>query len=297
MKLSLGPLLYFWERQAVFDFYKSVADAPVDIVYLGEVVCSKRRALHLTDWLAIAERLAAGGKEVVLSTIALVEAESELSAMRRVVENDRFIVEANDMGAINMVARQTPFVAGPHINTYNSAMLELLADIGARRWVMPVELPRVALESLQARRPQGMETEVFAFGRVPLSFSARCFTARAHNLPKDSCGFRCRDYPDGMPLLTQEQKSFLTVNGIQVQSAGTYNLAGELRELERLGVDIVRVSPQSRGTFDVIDIFRHVLADRLTPEEAVKALDPYVADGACDGYWHGVPGMSWKRCG
>ena len=72
MKLSLGPILYFWPREQVLDFYKQAATWPVDIVYLGEVICSKRRLLKPDDWLAIAEELRAAGKEVVLSTLALV---------------------------------------------------------------------------------------------------------------------------------------------------------------------------------------------------------------------------------
>jgi collagenase-like PrtC family protease len=40
----------------------------VDIVYLGETICSKRNQVRFEDWLAIAERLEAAGKEVVLST-------------------------------------------------------------------------------------------------------------------------------------------------------------------------------------------------------------------------------------
>ena len=65
MKLSLGPIQYFWSREQVFDFYERVAGAPVDIVYLGETVCSKRRALRLPDWLDIAARLNADGARVV----------------------------------------------------------------------------------------------------------------------------------------------------------------------------------------------------------------------------------------
>jgi collagenase-like PrtC family protease len=160
-----------------------------------------------------------------------------------VCENGRFSVEANDMGAVNMLADRARFVAGPHLNVYNASTLELLHAAGARRWVMPVELGREVLARLQAARPAGLETEVFAFGRLPLAFSARCFTARAHNLAKDDCGLRCADYPDGLLLSTQEAKPFLTLNGIQTQSAETCNLAGELAELQALGVDVLRISP------------------------------------------------------
>ena len=51
MKLSLGPVLYYWTREALFDFYAGVADSAADIVYLGEVVCSRRHNLRLDDWL------------------------------------------------------------------------------------------------------------------------------------------------------------------------------------------------------------------------------------------------------
>ena len=293
MRLSLGPILYFWDRDAVFDFYARVADSPVDIVYLGEVVCAKRRALRSEDWLRIAEELELAGKEVVFSTLALIEAESELGGMRRLCENGRFAVEANDMGAVNLLAGRARFVAGPHLNIYNAGTLALLAAAGVRRWVMPVELGRDLLAPLQAARPAGMETEVFAFGRLPLAFSARCFTARAHNLGKDDCGFRCADYADGMLLATQEHQPFLVLNGIQTQSAETCNLVHALPELKRLGVDVARLSPQSQGMFDIIDVFRAAADDALDPAQAQKQLTPYLPYGACNGYWHGQAGMSW----
>lgn len=293
MKLSLGPILYFWERDAVFDFYRKVADAPVDVVYLGEVVCSKRRRLRRDDWLEIGEALAAAGKEVVFSTLALIEAESEVSSLRRTVENGRFAVEANDMAGVSLLEGRS-FVAGPHLNVYNADTLALLSAAGARRWVMPVELDAGTLEDMQAARPAGMETEIFAFGRLPLAFSARCFTARAHNLAKDDCGFRCRDDPEGMALRTREGQAFLTLNGIQVQSAGTYNLIRELPELERLGVDIARLSPQPRGMDAVIAAFRDVIDRRRDPGDACASLAPHLAHGSCNGYWRGEAGMTWN---
>jgi len=36
MKISLGPLLYCWEKQQVIDFYQQVANSQIPLVYLGE---------------------------------------------------------------------------------------------------------------------------------------------------------------------------------------------------------------------------------------------------------------------
>jgi collagenase-like PrtC family protease len=266
-------------------------------VYLGETVCAKRRELRLQDWLAIGERLQAAGKQVVLSTLALIEAESELSMLRHIAENGRFLVEANDMAAVNILAGRAPFVIGPHINIYNERALFKLAQAGAHRWVPPVELGRDALLALQQAREARLETEVFAFGRLPLAFSARCFTARAANVSKDECGLRCRDYPDGLALATQEKKPFLRLNGIQIQSAATYNLISCIGELDAIGVDVLRVSPQSQGMFRVIEAFRAAL-DGCTDWEAIEnRLAPYMPGGACNGYWYGLPGMQWSSGG
>lgn len=295
MKLSLGPIPYYWERERVFAYYDRIADAAVDIFYLGETVCSKRRALRLSDWLEIARRLIDAGKEVVLSTLTLIEAESEVSYMRSIVENGRYPVEANDMAAVNMLEGVAPFVIGPHVNVYNSRTLELMAHAGARRWVMPLELDHDSLIELQAGRPAGLETEVFVYGRLPLAFSARCFTARAHNLPKDDCGFRCADYPEGLFLRTREGKSFLNLNGIQILSGDTYNLVNEVGAMRALGVDILRLAPQPQGMLEIIEVFRRVMEGNLELSSAEAILAMQQPDGFCDGYWHGTAGMHWVQ--
>ena len=293
MKLSLGPLHYFWPRAETLDFYREAEGWPVDIVYLGETVCSKRRELRFEDWLEIGARLADAGKEVVLSTLALIEAESEVSAMRRLIDNGRFAVEANDMGAVGMCAGR-PFVAGPHLNSYNSAAVAVLRRAGARRWVVPIEISEAMLTSMQAARPAGLETEVLAFGRLPLAFSARCFTARAHNRAKDDCEFRCRDYPDGLPLTTREGERFLTLNGIQTQSGSRSNLIGALPSLRSLGVDVLRLSPQAGHMDEIVQVFRSVLDGALTPAHGEGVVSALLPDGVCNGYWRGEPGMAWQ---
>ena len=91
MNLSLGPLLYYWSRDDVLAFYDEAKHWPVTRVYLGESVCSRRHLLRLPDWLTLAEQLAAAGKEAVLSSQTLIESESDLKTLRRIVGDGRFL--------------------------------------------------------------------------------------------------------------------------------------------------------------------------------------------------------------
>ena len=287
MKLAVGPILYLWERARALEFYAALCDAPVDIVYLGEVVCSKRRMLEREDWTEVARRLAAAGKQVVVSTLALVEAESELATLARLVDGAAGMFEANDYAAVDC-AQGRAFVAGPHLNVYNAATLALLAKHGARRWVAPVELPLATLESLAATRPAGLEIEVFAYGRLPLAFSARCFTARAGNRPKDDCGFICGAHPDGITLRSREDQPFLALNGIQTQSAAVQNLLPRLAQLRAAGVDVLRLSPQSAGFLDG----GRASEDARQAGPGAGLPEPFLPGGHCDGYPDGSAGMA-----
>lgn len=292
MKLALGPLLYYWPRQQVFDFYDAIASAPVDIVYLGETVCARRHELRVQDWAEIAARLAAAGKQAILGTQTLIESESDLKTLRRVIDETGFLTEANDMGAVRILsAEKRPFVAGPFLNVFNSATLSMLARLGATRWVMPVEMSANALRDLQAARPPGLETEVFAYGRMPLAFSARCFTARHFNLQKDDCQFKCLEFPDGLLIRTREGEEFLTLNGIQTQSSRVYNLIGEVDALRELGVDNLRISPQSQHTPELLDIFRARIEGTLDVPAARSRMAGLALAEPCNGFWYGKPGL------
>ncbi|MHB1144586.1 MAG: U32 family peptidase [Thiobacillus sp.] len=291
LTLSLGPLLYYWSRDDTLAFYDEAANWPVARVYLGESVCSRRHLLRLPDWLDLAEHLAAAGKEVVLSSQTLIESESDLKTLRRIVDNGRFRVEANEWGAVRLLSEAgVPFVAGPTLNVYNPETLDVLAGLGARRWLPPVEMSRAALAPLLEHAPSGMETEVFAYGKLPLAYSARCFTARHYNLPKDDCRFRCLDHADGLPLSTREGEPFLTLNGIQTQSAGVYTLIGELPALRELGVVCLRLSPQSRHMGRVAEAFQAALAGDI---HAADMLTRILPGPPVDGYWHGRAGLEY----
>ncbi len=291
MKLSLGPLLYYWPRERVFAFYDEIARSAADCVYLGELVCSRRHEVGFEDWIAIARTLAAAGKEVVLSTQAVTESEGDLKIMRRIAGNGEFRVEANDWGAARLLAGSEGWIAGPQLNVYNPATLGLVHELGARRWVAPFEATQTIVHGVLSARPQGMQAEIFSHGRIPLAQSARCFTARRFNLQKESCEYRCLEFTDGMALDTQDGQRLLVANGVQTQSASTYCLLGELQDLRAAGIDCVRVSPQSRDSVSLLRAWRRALDGEINPRQAREAVRGLSLGPLADGFWHGRAGL------
>ncbi len=289
MQYALGPVLWYWPTETLENFYQQAARSSADIIYLGEAVCSKRRATSYADWMTLARELAPSGKQVVLSTLALLQSPSELKELKRYVENGEFLIEANDIGTVNMAAeRHLPFVAGPTLNVYNAETLQLLVKEGMTRWCMPVEMSRDwLLQLLQQCEERGIrqqfQVEVLGYGHLPLALSARCFTARSENRAKDACETCCIKYPEGRRVLSQEGQQVFVLNGIQTMSGYCYNLGNDLPGMHRW-VDCVRLSPQDSGTLAEIDRFR-ANENGQAPLMVAKGND-------CNGYWRKLAGMT-----
>ncbi len=292
--LSLGPVLFNWDAEEKRDFYFRIADeAPLDTVYVGEVVCSKRASFFDPYVPEVVERLGRGGKRVVHSTLALFLSEREMDAARDLAGVADMLVEANDIGAAALLAGR-PHVVGPFVNVYNEGTLEYLAGRGAGLVSLPWELSSRHLAALaKSAVAAGVELEVQVFGRVPLAISARCYHARAHGLHKDGCQYVCAEDRDGMSVETLDGESFLYVNGTQTLSHTLLNLIGELGELREMGINAFRLWPQGVDMVAVAEVFRDVLDGKLTADDGRGRLAELAGFAPfSNGFYHGEEGVA-----
>lgn len=291
LKLSLGPILFFWPKEQVFQFYEEIATSPVDAIYLGETVCARRHEIKTNDWIALAKELASTGKEVILSSQVLLESEVDLRRLRKLAEQGEFKLEANDLGAAKLARdNHLPFVAGQTLNIYNEDTLALYASLGAMRWVPPAEISAQKIQTVLQNSPP-ISCEVFGWGAVPLAFSARCFTARYYRLSKDHCEFKCQEHPDGLLVKTREGQDFIRINGIETLSAGCTALTPHLQEMATMSITHFRISPQAQYTREIIELHAQLLQQQITVSTALDTLQTYTDAALIDGYWRGLAGL------
>lgn len=293
-RLTLGPLLFHWPARKRRDFYLRIADeAPIDTVYLGEVVCSKRDSEFTGVRTEVIERLRAAGKEVVLSTLALVTTPAEVEAISEIAGGE-LLVEANDVAGVQLLAG-LPFVVGPYINVFNEGARDFLLGRGAVRIVLPVEMPAKSI-AVVAGGDTRAEYEVQVFGRQPLSVAMRCYHARAHDRTKDHCQLVCGLDPDGLTARTIDGSDILTVNGTQTLTHGHAVLLAELELLRSAGIRHFRLSPQDVDMVAVAGLYREVLDGRRTSDAALAALRALTGDVPfVNGFLHGREGLSWTN--
>ncbi|HGJ5859828.1 MAG TPA: U32 family peptidase [Arsenophonus nasoniae] len=289
MKYSLGSVLYYWSKETLIQFYQNAINSSADIIYLGETVCSKRRQMQVADWLELAKEITLHGKQVVISSLSLLQNAVELRQIAKLVDNGEFLVKAHDFGVVNqLIEQKIPFMAGYGLNCYNAYALQLLYRQGMIRWCLPIELSRDWLQDLLYQCEQlgfrhKFEVEVFGYGHLPLALSARCFTARSENRHKDNCETCCEKYPQGRKVFSQENQLLFTLNGIQAQSGYCYNLGNEQTSMAGL-VDIVRISAENLASLTILEQFR--------ANQQGKYPLTLTNDLNCNGYWRRAAGLS-----
>jgi collagenase-like PrtC family protease len=293
--LTMGPILFNWKADIWRDFYFKIADeAPIDTVYIGEVVCSKRAPFFESLYDEVASRLESAGKKVVFSTLSEIMIKRERKMTKDMCELEGYVVEANDVAALYHL-RGKPHRIGPFINAYNEDTLEMLCRMGATHITLPPELPGRSIAVLgEKAKKLGLSLEVQIYGRVPLAISARCYHARAHGKVKDNCMYVCEQDPDGMKLDTIEDQPFLSINGVQTLSHTYLNLVHEMEDIYAHGVTSFRLSPHTHDMVAVTKIFRDVLDKAISPKEAEKRFEPLKLSAPfSNGFFHSAPGYKW----
>ncbi len=291
-QLTIAPILFHWSAEQKLDFYARIADeAPVDVVYLGEVICSKRTPFFEKHYDEVAERLTRGGKKVVFSTLAEVMLKRERNMIAGFCDLEDYELEINDGSALWHLDDKS-FRVGSLMNVYNEETMAYLANIGATHFSLPPELPGTSVEILaQQARQLGVTSEVQVFGRMSLALSARCYHARAHGRIKDNCQFVCEQDMDGMPLRTLDNEEFLSVNGIQTLSHSYLNLLGELQGMKEMGVTHFRLAPHTQDMVAVAHIFRDALDNKASVAQSGEKLASLgIPAPFSNGFWHGQSG-------
>jgi hypothetical protein len=252
----------------------------------------------LNDWIGLARDLADAGKEVVLSTQALLESEADLKALRRLIGNGEFgcKLEANDLGAVRFnIARAGRAVRRrARTSTSTTRARSTFARYGMRRAGCRRSKPRPQIADRDPARRHGLPA---SRPRCSCSASCRSPSRRAasrraiYNLNKDDCQFKCLDHPDGMTLRTREGQPFLThQRHSDACRRRATTCSPRCRTLLAMGIDIMRISPQPQA---------HAARSLppSTPQRRGEAMTPRHArlgnvEGLVDGYWFGDAGIT-----
>lgn len=295
MQLTIGANQFFWKPDPSSDFYSEMAKAPVDRVVLGELVCSKRLPIYADRIPAAVETLLEAGKEVVLTSLAMITLPREgKQAGERADAGVE--IEVNDLTMLAYLPENAPFSVGPLVNVYNEGTLAWLAERGATRICLPPELPLASVATLAAEgAARGVTVEAWAHGRLPLAISGRCYHARLHGRTKDNCQFACEDDPDGLSVKTTQDQPFLAMNGVRTLSDSCASMAHQVEALTKAGVTALRLSPQTGDFMGVCQDWRDRLDGMVNGATlATKLAGLSGGMRLSDGFLTGARGADWS---
>ncbi len=290
MKISLGPIPYLWGPETQLKFYREIAKSPIEDIFLGEVICSRRGGFPKTLLSDIVSLLEDSGKKVYLSTLGLITNDIELESQKEIIKTG-YTIEANDFSIVNLCHEaRKDFIIGPYISVYNRPSLEFLRGLGAKRVVL---LPEITFSSLShIIKDMGIESEILAFGKPHLAFSWRCYTARMHNLTKEACQQVCSRYPGGCAVSTIDNRPIYSINGTEIMGTMNISLLEQLDIIKEAGITHVRITPQEEGTVDIASVFSRAIEGRIEKKEALELLKKITGSDFSNGWFFGEAG--WR---
>jgi len=239
MLVSLAPVRFSWSVQQLQRFYAQAADWPVDIVYLGETFCGKRRVLSWQQWQEIGENLVAAGKQVVYSSNSTHDSSMSIMQLQRMCKENDFQLEVADMGYLQLLqTRRRPHVVGHSINVGTKDKLARFAELGMTRWVMPrqANIDYLVADMRLAQvyeQERNFEVETSVYGMFQSSASVYCTRDLDFNPLKD-CKVDC-----------DIGKLSMSWHDPQAIREATFVLSNHIARLAAWGANVFRVVPNS----------------------------------------------------
>ncbi|MBS9778467.1 MAG: U32 family peptidase [Gammaproteobacteria bacterium] len=240
---SLAPILYKVPDDDIVAFYNETKK--IDALHslsIGETVCTKRSRAKHKLLFNIAENMANAGKEVYISTPALIMDKNDIDYTTKIIKESEFPIEANDLTSISLCLEYgKAFSVGALVNTYNENTLQYFFNKGALKVSLPFEIP--VESAVKIATSKNHKVEFTAYGKVPLSMSARCYHAKHYGKNKRTCAFVCEAHKTGMEISTIENQKILLVNGTMVMSPKTTYFLDKLELFNGSNIDSFKIIP------------------------------------------------------
>ena len=188
-----------------------------------------------------------------------------------------------DVGVFTMAGRHAPKLQR-HISTQagilNTESARAWHDMGASRVILAREMSLSEIAVLCAKKPAGLETEVFVHGAMCVSFSGRCLISQyliGRDANQGNCAQPCRwkyhlveeSRPGEYMEITED------TNGTHIMNARDLSMIAHLKELAATGVDSLKIEGRAKSFY-----YAAVVTNAYR-----KALDCLAADRPVDPLW------------
>jgi len=174
-----------------------------------------------------------------------------------------------DIGVFAMAGRYAPKL-DRHISTQagilNTESAKAWHDLGARRVILAREMRLSEIAELCAKKPAGLETEIFVHGAMCVSFSGRCLLSQymtGRDANQGSCAQPCRwkyhlveeSRPGAYMEITED-------GGTHIMNARDLCMIAHLDDLTQTGVDSLKIEGRAKSFYYaavVTNAYRHAL--------------------------------------
>lgn len=213
---------------------------------------------------------------IMMHEADIVELPACIEALRD-ADVDAFII--GDLGAARLARELAPEVA-LHVSTQASVSNALAAltwyELGAKRIVCARELSVDDIAKLRTEIPEDLELEVFVHGAMCMAYSGRCLISdymTGRSALAGHCAQSCRwsytleeEMRPGEHYPIEEDE-----HGTYIMNAQDLNMLAHLDDLERAGVDCIKIEGRNKKAFyvaSVVNAYRNVLDGKPIDEFA-----------------------------